>query len=94
MRITPEQVQHVARLARLEIDGDAVQKLAEQLATILDYVNKLEEVDTRGVSPTSHAIALTNAFRDDVVRASLPREEALENAPSREAGSFVVPKVI
>ena len=94
MRITPEQVQHVARLARLEIDGDAVQKLAEQLATILDYVNKLEEVDTRGVSPTSHAIALTNAFRDDVVRASLPREEALENAPSQEAGSFVVPKVI
>ena len=94
MKITPEQVRHVARLARLEIEDGAEHKLADQLATILDYVNKLEEVDTRGVPPTSHAIALTNAFREDEVCASLPREKALENAPSQETGNFVVPKVI
>lgn len=94
MKITAEQVRHVAGLARLEIDSAAVEKLAGELATILAYVEKLDEVDTRGVPPTSHAIALTNAFRDDVVRDHLPREQALKNAPSQDEGSFVVPKVI
>lgn len=94
MKITAEQVRHVAGLARLEIDPGAVEKLAGELATILAYVEKLNEVDTSGVAPTSHAIALTNAFRDDVVRNHLPREQALGNAPAQEEGSFVVPKVI
>ena len=94
MKITAEQVRHVARLARLEIDPASVEKLAGELATILAYVDKLNEVDTRGVTPTAHAIALTNAFRDDRVREHLPREEALKNAPSQEGGSFMVPKVI
>ncbi len=94
MKLTPEQVQHVARLARLEIDPRNVEKLADQLAAILEYVNKLGEVDTRDIPATTHAIALTNAFRDDVVQDHLSPEEALENAPERENGSFVVPKVI
>jgi len=94
MKITAEQVRHVAGLARLEIDPAAVEKLAAELATILAYVEKLDEVDTRGVPPTSHAIALTNAFRDDVVHEHLPREQALKNAPAQDEGSFVVPKVI
>lgn len=94
MKITADEVRHVAKLARLEIDPQAVEKLAGQLAGILEYVEKLEEVDTRDVPATSHAIALTNAFRQDVVHEHLPREEALENAPSKEDGSFVVPKVI
>jgi aspartyl-tRNA(Asn)/glutamyl-tRNA(Gln) amidotransferase subunit C len=94
MKITPDEVAHVAKLARLEIDPERVEKMADQLATILTYVEKLGEVDTQDVPPTSHAIALTNAFREDHVRDSLPREEALNNAPDQEAGGFVVPKVI
>jgi aspartyl-tRNA(Asn)/glutamyl-tRNA(Gln) amidotransferase subunit C len=94
MKITADQVQHVARLARLRIDPEAIEKLASELATILTYVDKLNEVDTRGVPPTSHAIELINAFRDDVVHAHLPREQSLRNAPAQDEGSFVVPKVI
>ncbi len=94
MKITAEQVRHVAGLARLEIDSGAVEKLAGQLATILDYVKKLDEVDTRGVPPTFHAMALTNAFREDAAHEHLPRQQALDNAPSQDGGSFVVPKVI
>jgi aspartyl-tRNA(Asn)/glutamyl-tRNA(Gln) amidotransferase subunit C len=94
MKITADQVRHVARLARLQIDPEAIEKLAAELATILTYVDKLNEVDTQGVPATSHAIALTNAFRDDVVHTHLPREQALQNAPSQDEGSFVVPKVI
>ncbi len=94
MKITAEEVLHVAHLARLEIEPAFVEKMADQLASILTYVEKLGEVDTENVPPTSHAIALTNAFREDVVRPSLPREEALNNAPAEEAGGFVVPKVI
>ncbi len=94
MKLSPDEVIHVAQLARLEIDPQAVEKLATQLAAILGYVEQLSEVDTRDVVPTSHAIALTNAFREDVVHDHLPREQALQNAPSHEEGAFVVPKVI
>ena len=94
MKLTADDVLHVAGLARLEIDPRTVEELAGQLAGILDYVEKLAEVDTENIAPTSHAIDLTNAFRDDVVRPHLSPEEALANAPSKEDGSFVVPKVI
>lgn len=94
MKITAEQVRYVAGLARLEIDPGGIEKLAGELAAILGYVEKLNEVDTHGVVPTSHAIALTNAFREDVVHSHLPRDLALRNAPSKDEGSFVVPKVI
>ena len=94
MKITADEVLHVAKLARLEIDPDGVDQMADQLATILTYVEKLGEVNTEDVPSTSHAIALTNAFREDEVRDSLPREEALDNAPAKEDGGFIVPKVI
>ena len=94
MKFTAQELQHVANLARLQIDSATVEKLSQQLASILDYVNKLNEVDTREVPPTSHAIALTNAFREDRVHPHLERTQALANAPAQEAGSFVVPKVI
>jgi aspartyl-tRNA(Asn)/glutamyl-tRNA(Gln) amidotransferase subunit C len=94
MKLTVEQVQHVAKLARLELEPQAVETLAGQLATILDYVEKLSEVDTSQIEPTSHAIALTNAFREDRVHTHLEPQEALANAPAKEQGSFVVPKVI
>lgn len=94
MKITTDQVRHVANLARLEIEPDVVEKMADQLATILTYVDKLGEVDTRNVPATSHAIALTNAFREDALQDSLDCDAALDNAPAEENGSFVVPKVI
>jgi aspartyl-tRNA(Asn)/glutamyl-tRNA(Gln) amidotransferase subunit C len=94
MTITAEQVRHVAELSRLSIKPAAMEKLAQQLATILAYIEKLNEVDTAGVLPTSHAIDLTNAFRGDEVHDSLTPDQALSNAPARENGSFVVPRVI
>ncbi len=94
MKLTVQQVRHVADLARLELDPQTVETMAGQLETILGYVEKLSEVDTSEIEPTSHAIALTNAFREDRIHAHLDPEEALANAPVKEEGSFVVPKVI
>ena len=94
MKITAQEVQKVAQLARLDIDDAHVKHLADQLAAILDYMDKLGEVDTSDVAPTAHAIELTNAFRQDDVHEHLDRDKGLANAPQAEEGSFVVPKVI
>ncbi len=94
MKITKEEVVYVAHLARLDLDADAIEKFAGQIDEILGYIEKLNQVDTRDVQPTSHAISLTNAFRDDEERKHLDRDRALANAPEKEEGSFVVPKVV
>ena len=94
MKISTPEVAHVADLARLELSQDALSKYAGQLAGVLDYVDKLNEVDTTGVAPTSHAIAMTNAFREDRVGEHMDRDLVLANAPQSEDGAFVVPKVI
>ena len=94
MKITKEEVLYVARLARLDLDENAIDKFAGQIDEILGYIEKLNQVDTRGIKPTSHAISLTNAFRDDVQQEHLDRERALDNAPEQEEGQFVVPKVV
>jgi aspartyl-tRNA(Asn)/glutamyl-tRNA(Gln) amidotransferase subunit C len=94
MKITKEQILHVANLARLDIDESAVERFAGQIGDILAYVDQLRQVDTAGVRPTSHALALTNAFRDDVEARHLPREISLANAPQQEDGNFLVPKVV
>lgn len=94
MKITKEEILHVADLARLEIDEASIEKFAVQIGEILDYVDQLRQVDTRGVKPMSHALALTNAFREDVETPHLGNESSLANAPEQEDGSFVVPKVI
>lgn len=94
MRITPEEIAHVARLARLELSADEVERFAAQIGEILDYVDQLKQVDTRGVAPTAHATAAACAFRDDEERPHLPREAALANAPEKDAEHFLVPKVV
>jgi aspartyl-tRNA(Asn)/glutamyl-tRNA(Gln) amidotransferase subunit C len=94
MKITRDDILHVAHLARLEIDAASVEKFAGQIGQILEYVEQLRQVDTAGVKATSHAIALTNVFREDAGRGHLEPEEALANAPLQEDGSFVVPKVV
>ena len=94
MKITKDEVLHVANLARLDIDESSIDKFARQIGTILEYVDTLSRVDTQGVTPTSHAIFLNNAFREDEERENLDRDKALANAPEKEDGNFVVPKVI
>lgn len=94
MKITREQVQHVATLARLSLSDDEVAQFTGQMGDILAYVEKLNELNTDGIVPTSHAVPMENAFRDDVVRPSIGVENALANAPDRIADFFRVPKVI
>ena len=94
MKITREEVLYVAHLARLDLEANAIEKFAGQIDEILGYIEKLNQVDTQDIKPTSHAISLTNAFRDDEESAHLERDRALANAPEKEGGCFVVPKVV
>ena len=94
MKITKEEILHVANLARLKIDEASIGRFAEQIGTILDYVDQLGQLDTSGIKPMSHALALTNAFREDTQIDHLERETLLANAPEQEDGCFVVPKVV
>lgn len=94
MKITCEEVVHVARLAMLEISGEEVALYTEQLNAILEYADKLKSLETEGVEPTAHVLPLRNVFREDEIRPGLPREEALANAPAEEEGLFRVPRVM
>jgi aspartyl-tRNA(Asn)/glutamyl-tRNA(Gln) amidotransferase subunit C len=94
LKITKEEVAYVAHLARLEFDGEETEKFTSQLNDILLYMEKLNEADTAGVEPMTHAIAQKNAFREDAVLSSLPIREALSNAPDPKGEFFRVPKVI
>ena len=94
MKITKEEVLYVAHLARLDLDEESIEKFAGQIDPVLGYIEKLNQVDTLGIKPTSHAISLTNVFRDDEEREHIERDLALANAPEKEDGSFVVPKVV
>jgi aspartyl-tRNA(Asn)/glutamyl-tRNA(Gln) amidotransferase subunit C len=89
--IDREQVLHVARLARLRLSDEEVARMQGELSTILDHIEKLNELDLEGVEPTSHVVELENVLREDVPRPSLPREKALEQAPDAAAGGFRVP---
>ncbi len=93
--IDKDTVKHVALLSRLRLDDKELDAYSSQLASILSYIDKLNELDTTNVQPTSHAIAtLKNVYRKDVPRRSLSPEEALKNAPAREGDLFKVPQVI
>lgn len=93
-KITRKEVEHVARLARLKFSPAEVDALTGQMDTILAHVEQLNELDTQGVEPTSHAVTLENAFRPDAVADSIGTEMALQNAPLHADGCFGVPKVI
>ena len=94
MRITKQDVEHVAKLARLEITETEKEAFSQQLSGILTYVEKLNTLKTEGVEPTATVLEQTNVFREDKSRPSLPVEKALANAPERTDGFFVVPKII
>jgi len=94
MKISPEEVVYVANLAHLDMKPEEVERMTRQLDTILSYVDKLNELATEDIPPTTHAISIHNAFRPDAVRESLPRDEALANGPQQNGETFVVAKVI
>jgi aspartyl-tRNA(Asn)/glutamyl-tRNA(Gln) amidotransferase subunit C len=91
MAIAREQLVHVARLARLALSEEELDRLGEQLGAILDAVSKVSELDLSDVPPTSHPLELLNVLAEDEPRPSLPREVALANAPLAEDGAFRVP---
>ena len=92
--IERKDVEHVARLARLALTDAEIERMREQLNGILAYIEKLNELDTSDVEPTSHAVPLVNVMRDDEAGPCLPREEALANAPDRAGEFFRVPRII
>lgn len=93
-KISSEDVIKVAKLARLRFSDEEIEAFKGQLNTILEYVAKLEELDTSGVEPTFHLLEHRNVVRADEVKPSLSQEEALQNAPVADKGHFVVPKII
>jgi|SRR6185295_11334832 len=94
MKITREEVEHVAKLARLEITDAEKEAFSQQLSTILTHMEQLRSVDTTGIEPTATVVEQTNVFREDKVGPFLPVEMALRNAPESQDGYFVVPKII
>ena len=91
--ISREEVEHVARLARLRLDEDELAKLQPELGRILEYVHQLAELDLSGLEPTSHAVPLKNVFRKDESVAGLAQDDAVGNGPDVEQGQFVVPRI-
>ena len=94
MKITMQEVEHVARLARLELTAEEKERMRAQLDSILSYIDKLNELDTTAVEPTSHVLPMTNVFREDEVAPSLAQEEILANAPERHDLFFRVPRIL
>lgn len=87
-------IEHIAHLARLSLSGKEKELFGSQLDSILSYMDKLNELDTRDIEPTSHVIAISNITRDDLHRPSLDREDALMNAPDKTERFYRVPKII
>lgn len=94
MSITKKDVLHVADLARLALTEEEMELYTKQLQRILNYVEKLSELNTEGVAPTTYTVPPETAFREDRAVESIPQEKALQNAPSAERGCFKVPQII
>ncbi|WP_010097416.1 Asp-tRNA(Asn)/Glu-tRNA(Gln) amidotransferase subunit GatC [Ornithinibacillus scapharcae] len=92
--ITKEQVKHVANLARLEISEEEAEMFTDNLSSIIQFAEQLNEVDTDGIEPTTHVLDLKNIMRKDEPRQWITREEALKNAPDQKDGQFRVPSIL
>lgn len=92
--ISPADVDHIAHLSRLKLSSEEIRLFGDQLSSILDYIEKLNEVNTDGVEPTAHALPVCNVFRPDEPRPSLGSERVLANAPGKDGSFFSVPKVL
>lgn len=94
MPLSKAQVEHIARLARLSLTPEEIERYTTELTVILDYIDQLKSVDTEGVEPQNQFITAENVFREDIAEPSLPRDKALANAPQQDGEFFLVPKVI
>ncbi len=94
MSATEIDIKYVAHLARLALTAEEEARIGAQLGGVLDYIEKLKQVNIDGVEPTAHAFPLVNVTRPDEVRPSLPHEDALRNAPAAANGLFIVPKIV
>lgn len=94
MSITKKDVDHVAKLARLDLNDTEKDLFTDQLNAILKYAEQLNQLNTEGVVPTSHAMPLVNVMREDIAKPSLPIEKVMLNAPDHEDGQFKVPAVL
>lgn len=94
MKITKEQVTHVANLARLNLTEDEKELMTKDMASIIAFVDQMNELNISEVNPTAHVIPINNVFRNDEVKPSMDREQLLSNAPSQERGCFSVPKIV
>jgi len=92
--ISRDEVLHVARLSRLHLTDEEVERMRQQLDAILAYIDKLRELDVEGVEPTAHAVPVVNVMRDDALVPSLSQDQALANAPDRAGEFFRVPRII
>jgi aspartyl-tRNA(Asn)/glutamyl-tRNA(Gln) amidotransferase subunit C len=92
--LSKEEIEHIAMLARLSLTDEEKELFGAQLSSILDYMEKLNELDTENIEPTSHVLSLSNVMREDAPRDSIPREDALSNAPDRTDTFYRVPKII
>ncbi|TET95642.1 MAG: Asp-tRNA(Asn)/Glu-tRNA(Gln) amidotransferase subunit GatC, partial [Dehalococcoidia bacterium] len=92
--LTPEEVTHIARLARVGLSQDEMSRFQDQLSQILDYFQRLQEADTENVPPTAHTLAMHNVMRDDEPQPSFDKEDILANAPQREEDLFRVRAVL
>jgi aspartyl-tRNA(Asn)/glutamyl-tRNA(Gln) amidotransferase subunit C len=94
MKLSLDEVRHIAQLSRLAISEDETELYAPQLSKIIDYVEQLNNIDTSTIEPTSHIIPLNNVMADDILGDSLPRLEALKNAPDTTGKFYRIPKII
>lgn len=94
LRISKEEIEHIALLARLCLTEEEKTLFGSQLSSILDYIEKLNELDTKDIEPTSHVLSLSNVIRDDIPAYSIPIEDALMNAPDHTDKFYRVPKII
>ena len=93
-KISSSDVRKVAQLARLELPEDQIETYTEQLEEILSYVDQLQEIDTENIPPTTRAVEVVNAMREDLVQVNSSREDLLNQAPQREGDFFRVPKIL
>ena len=94
MKLTQQEVEYVANLARIQVNESETEQLSHQLSSILTYMEELNQVDTEGVTPMASVVSQANVLRDDEVRESVPQDKAVANAPAAKDGMFQVPKII
>ena len=92
--VTTKDIEYVAKLAKLKLSDEEKERLVNQMGDIVEFANKISELDTEGIKPTNHILEVKNVFREDELKESYTRDEILKNAPKKEAGCIVVPSLV